>query len=97
MTSLWQQPEVVVAFLSAVVGGIVWLVRLEGKQYYESKGTEAELASLRNDISLAHKRIDDAKEKHEEMENRILNEMSQIKVSLAEISGYLRRQGEKSS
>jgi len=95
MNSLWQQPEVIVSFLSAVVGTIIWLVRLEGRQSYESKASQTEIASVREALAIVHRRIDETKEKHEEMESRILQEMSAIKVSLAEISGYLKKHGEK--
>jgi hypothetical protein len=88
-------PEIVIFSLGTIVGSIIWFVRLEGKVSYHKEMSDTALTSLKLAIELAHTRIDETKEKHEEMESRILNEMGQIKVSLAEISGYMRKQAEK--
>jgi len=99
--SLWEEPQIIVFALTMVVGlastmlgTIIWFVRLEGRVNYESKSNDSRLLNLEAGASLIHRRIDETKEKHEEMEDRILQKMSSIEVSLAEISGYLRKQGE---
>lgn len=94
MLSLWQQPEVVVAFISACVGAIIWLVRLEGKIALHREMAKTAIDEHKLSLALAHKRIDENKDKHTEMESRIFQDMSAIKITLAEISGYLRKQKE---
>lgn len=95
MGSLFQQPEVLVAAVSAIVACIVWFVRLEGRVNYEAKISGIELAALKSSVELSHKRIDETKAKSEVAEERILSEMSAMKVQLAEFSGYLRKDKEK--
>lgn len=94
MLSLWQQPEVVVAFVSACIGGIIWLVRLEGRITLHREIAKTALEEQKLSLALAHKLIEESKAKHTEMESRIFQDMSAIKVALAEISGYLRKQKE---
>lgn len=85
----------VIGLFSTIVGAIIWFVRLEGKQSYEYKAVDTRLSALTETVKLAHSRIDDTKAKHEEMETRLFQKMSSIEVSLADISGYLRKQGER--
>lgn len=99
--SIWQQPEIIVfcltmitGLLATILGATIWFIRLEGRVNYESKATEKRLENLEAGANLIHRRIDETKEKHEEMESRILQKMSAIEVSLAEISGYLRKRNE---
>ncbi len=99
--SLWQQPEIIVfcltmivGLLSTIVGAIVWFTRLEGRVNYEAKSTDSRLKSLEEGQHLVHRRIDETKEKHDQMEDRILMKMSSIEVCLAEINGYMRKRNE---
>lgn len=99
--SIWEEPQIIVfamtmivGLLSTIVGAVIWLTRLEGRVNYESKTSDSRLTNLEKGEALIHRRIDETKAKHEEMEDRILQKMSAIEVSLAEISGYLRKQGE---
>lgn len=94
MDSILMAPEFFVFALATILGSIIWFVRLEGRVNYESKINDKAIAAMQIALDLAHKRIDETKIRHEEMETRIFSDMSQIKVTLAEISGYLRKQGE---
>jgi len=87
-------PEFVIFALSTIVGSIIWFVRIEGRVNYHKEMSDTALTSLRLAIDLAHTRIDETKDKHEVMEAKLFQEMGSIKVTLAEISGYLRKQGE---
>jgi len=94
MNSILMAPEILVFSLATIIGSVIWFVRLEGRVNYESKINDKATSSMQISIDLSHKRIDETKARHEEMEIRIFNDISQIKVTLAEISGYLRKQGE---
>jgi hypothetical protein len=74
MISIFQQPEFIVFALATILGSIVWFVRLEGRVNYGEKGSEKAFESLHTAVTLAHKRIDDNKEKHEQMETRLFQE-----------------------
>jgi len=65
--------------LGALLGAVVWLVRLEGKV----KATE-------KDIAFHEKRIAIAEAKHNELYEEIYKELSQIKEHLALIRGSLK-------
>lgn len=101
MDTLLSAPEFIVFALGVIVGSIIWFVRLEGRVNQGEKTfdqdrifQEKERSYLRAAGDLAHKRIEEIKRHHDEMESRIFQEMGNIKVSLAEISGYLRKEKE---
>lgn len=70
--------EAVVALGLAFIGGIIWLVRLEGRI---------------NSIHEANKRtqtdVDMLRVKHESLDSELVKELTQIKVTLAKIEGFL--------
>lgn len=73
-----------IAIISSVICGLVWLVRLEGKVL----GTTEKLKDLSAQVNNQEK-------KHEALDNRIMEKLSFIERSLAKIEGQLitRRDG----
>lgn len=67
--------------MSAVMSGIavvVWLVRLEGR-----------IKQAEKDIISTFQEIDHLRVKHEALDSRVLNELMEVKQSLARIEGRL--------
>lgn len=61
-----------------VVSAVVWLVRLEGKV----KAQERLIDALENGIALL-------REKHENLDSKIVNELTRIRESLARLEGRI--------
>lgn len=62
----------------AVIGFIVWLVRLEGKiNAVEKSGHETQ------------KDVDDLRARHEALDSKIVEQLSEIRESLARLEGSL--------
>lgn len=64
------------------VGFIVWLIRLEGKVTYIEKNHDEFKATVK-----AEHRVMNAK--HDQLDSKIFDELSQIKQSLARLEGRL--------
>lgn len=60
------------------VGGIVWLVRLEGRLNQNER--------LNNETQ---KDVDDLRARHEALDERLMAKLSQIERALARIEGHL--------
>lgn len=59
-----------------LIGGIVWLVRLEGKvKHIEHKANEAQ------------KDIDDLRTRHETLDSKIVDKLAEISERLARLEG----------
>lgn len=70
--------EALVTLILAGVGGIVWMIRLEGRiNSIEQKSVELD------------KKIDKLEVKHEALDNKIVEKLSVIERSLAKIEGRL--------
>ena len=91
---LMQHPEVLIFLASSLIVTIIWSVRLEGRVNYEAKIMEQAFNALKTTTELAHQRISENKAKHDEMSDRLFTEVGSIRVALAEISGYLRKEKE---
>lgn len=75
------QPHV--ELILAVVAGIVWLVRLEGRvRHVDEKQRETQ-----NDVA-------DLRTRHETLDSRIVYELASLKESVARIEGYLKAKTE---
>ncbi len=70
--------EKVVEIVLAIVALIVWLVRLEGKV-----GQNYRL------VTEAQKDVDDLRIRHESLDSKIVEQLSQVKESLARLEGAL--------
>jgi hypothetical protein len=64
--------------LVGTVAFIVWLVRLEGRVTYEARITSAN-----------EKRIDTLEEKHHALDSKVVEQLSDVRESLARIEGAL--------
>lgn len=67
-----------VEYLIAAVSIVVWLVRLEGK--------------INNNTTLANnaqKSVDDLRVKHESLDSKIIEQLAQVRESLARLEGAL--------
>jgi len=67
-----------VTFVSALILGIIWLIRLEGKVSY-GETMQKELSG----------EIKDLRTKHEALDSRIVDKLSNVEKSLAKIEGRL--------
>jgi hypothetical protein len=64
-------------FVLAVIGAIVWLVRLEGK-------TDAAIKSNTE----TQKDIDELRIRHEGLDSKIVEQLARVRESLARLEGY---------
>ena len=69
------------AYVLALVGGLVWIIRLEGKV----KATADATKTLRG-------WLDSISGKQVELEKKLIDELTQIKVTLARIDERMRNQ-----
>lgn len=72
--------QMAVGGLPLVGGIVVWAIRLEGK----IKGQARE-------IELTNKRLDILAIKHDELDSKIVQELTKLREGLARIEGYLQR------
>lgn len=70
--------EAVVVSILAIIGFIVWLVRLEGRINYHEKL-----------LSGASSDIDSLRVKVETIDSDLVKELTEIKITLAKIEGFL--------
>lgn len=70
--------EPIVIILLSAISGIVWLVRLEGKVSHNAKLTDE-----------CQKDVDNLRVKVETIDSSIVKELTEIKVTLAKIDGYI--------
>jgi chromosome segregation ATPase len=76
------QGELVLGSALAILSGVVWLVRLEGRiNQVESSNIETQ------------KDVDDLRLKHESLDERLVNKLSEIERALARIEGRLGHDG----
>lgn len=96
---LLKQPEVIVfigamivGLASTIIGCVIWFTRLEGRlNYVEKQNNErAEMAEKIADV--LHARINDAKNEYGSALKDVLKEMNAVKLQLAELNGYLKKQ-----
>ena len=64
--------------LSAIIGAIVWLVRLEGKHSSNEKA-----------IMRLEKQVDALEVKHENLDSKLVQQLADVRESLARIEGAL--------
>lgn len=69
--------------LIALVGVVVWLVRLEGKLYSSIQANNQ-----------TQKDVDDLRNRHHDLDARVVRELTHIRESLARIEGRLMRGAE---
>ena len=65
-------------YLAAAVAAIVWLVRLEGK-----------IAQNKQLVDAAQKDVDELRTRHESLDSKIVEQLSQVRESLARLEGAL--------
>lgn len=70
--------EAIVALGLAFIGGVIWLVRLEGRINAVEKANERTQTD-----------VDMLRVKHEALDSELVRELTQIKVTLAKIEGFL--------
>lgn len=73
-----------VELIIATIGVVVWLVRLEGKV---KQNTERNAETQKD--------VDTLRVRHESLDSKIVDQLSQVREDLAEIKGYLRRNKEE--
>ncbi len=96
---LLKQPEILVfiactllGLVSTIIGCVIWFVRLEGRQNYTERANDERALQAAKDLAVVHKRIDDMKSEHDDAVKDLLKEMGDVKVQLAELIGYLKKQ-----
>lgn len=71
------------AFSMAIIAGVVWLVRLEGRVNHQS-----ELLTTSRDS------VDDLRRRHEDLGAKVVEKLSAIETGLARLDGYLKAKKE---
>ena len=66
------------AIMAAIVGLIVWLVRLEGKTSANEKAIER-----------VEKQVDSLEIKHEQLDSKLVQQLAAVREALARIEGAL--------
>ena len=96
---LFKQPEIlvfiaamIVGLISTIIGCVIWFVRLEGRLNHVESSNDERAKQTTKDFEVVHKRIDDAKDEHDSVMRDLLKEMGDVKVQLAELNGYLKKQ-----
>ena len=72
---------IIIAGLSAAIGTVVWLVRLEGR-----------VNAVVKDNDRTQKDVDELRIKHETLDSSLVKELTAIKITLAKIEGYLTKE-----
>lgn len=62
----------------AFLGGIIWLVRLEGR-----------INNLDRILDMVQAEADDLRKRHEALDERLMSKLSEIEKALARIEGHL--------
>lgn len=75
-----------IAFAIAVIGFIVWLVRLEGRVNQNEKL-----------IQIAQGSVDDIRKRHEQLDSELVRKLSRLESAIARIEGYLKGKNETQS
>ena len=95
---LLESPEIIVALIGLAGTALIWFVRLEGNvramrelSQVRLDALKAEIESLSKEDSLIHVRIDNQSIKQEALEEKILIELGYLKVQVAELVGFLKR------
>lgn len=71
------------AFILAIVGFVVWLVRLEGRVKQNERLTE-----------IAQGSVDELRKRHEQLDSELVRKLSRLETAIARIEGYLRGKNE---
>lgn len=72
------------AFILAIIGFVVWLVRLEGRVKQNERLTE-----------IAQGSVDELRARHEQLDSELVRKLSSLETAVARIEGYLRGRTEK--
>lgn len=70
--------EATVIIIISAIGFIVWLVRLEGK-----------ISSVEEANNRTQKDVDELRIKHEALDSDLVKQLTEIKITLAKIEGFL--------
>lgn len=71
------------AFIVAILGFVVWLVRLEGRVKQNERLTE-----------IAQGSVDELRKRHEQLDSELVRKLSRLEAAIARIEGYLRGKNE---
>lgn len=83
MLQILQSPEVIVALASAILCGIIWNIRLEGKQVLHKALFTAELEALQKEQVVLKAQIVAEIMKRENLEAAIREDLTAIKLTMA--------------
>lgn len=75
-----------IAFGAAVIGFVVWLVRLEGRVNQNEKL-----------VQIAQGSVDDIRKRHEQLDSELVRKLSRLESAIARIEGYLKGKNETQS
>lgn len=75
-----------IAFAVAVIGFVVWLVRLEGRVNQNEKL-----------VQIAQGSVDDIRKRHEQLDSELVRKLSRLESAIARIEGYLKGKNETQS
>jgi hypothetical protein len=79
----------VVALITSGIGFIVWLIRLEGKVKSMEEIFKMQVENVNESFKKVNSGIIDLQVRHEKLENKIFDKLSEIEKSLARIQGRL--------
>jgi hypothetical protein len=85
MLELIRSPEILIFFISSFLFSFAWSIRLEAKVYFQGKLIEA-----------LEKQVQDGASKHDALDKLMTIQLTEVKVLLGEIKGFLfRNEGNK--
>ena len=79
----------VVALITSGIGFFVWLIRLEGKVKSMEEIFKMQVENVNESFKKVNSGIIDLQVRHEKLENKIFDKLSEIEKSLARIQGRL--------
>ena len=80
------------AFVSGLIfAGLVWAIRLEGKQ----TSLKDQIKLMNNSSLIMQREIDHVKTKQESIDSKIAGELKAIQIELAQLRGFLMQNNKK--
>jgi len=78
------------------LGGVIWLIRLEGRVNYIEKVDEQRSEAKQSQIDALKVGQAEIRTKHEHLDSRIFEEIARLREMLAELKGILKQTTDKS-
>jgi Mg2+/Co2+ transporter CorB len=87
--NILQVLEIIWPVILALLAFVIWLVRLEGKVKQSENLIAAHREEYRSMVATAHTEIKTLTAKHESLDSKVVEQLAQVRESLARIEGFL--------